>query len=249
MQLAPLNSDDNPLIRKFESLLKLSHDERQALEKLPMQITVLKDGQDIVREGDSPFRSCLILSGMACSYKATGDGKRQTLAFNLPGDLPDLQSLYLAVMDHSIGTITTCRVGFIPHEALHDLCERHPRIAKAFWRETLVSAAVYREWLLNVGQRDALSRMAHVFCELVMRLRAVGLVEGHDASLPITQTELADTLGITTVHANRVLRQMRAEGLIALKGDRLHIPDWERLRQVADFDPTYLHMKQDTALS
>lgn len=247
MQSATLKSHDNLLLRKLENLLKLSDGERQAVQSLPVQTTVLKGGQDIVREGDRPSRSCLILSGMACSYKVTGDGKRQMLAFNIPGDLPDLQSLYLEVMDHSIGTITTCGVGFIPHEALNDLCERQPRIARALWRETLVSAAIFREWVLNVGRRDALSRLAHVFCELVVRLKAVGLIEDHNASLPITQTELADALGITTVHVNRVLQQMRSERLIELKGDRLHIPDWEQLKVIGDFDPTNLHMKEQDA--
>jgi CRP-like cAMP-binding protein len=240
-------SDYNPMIRKLESVFTLTDDERQALETLPMQVQVIKADQDIVREGDAPSRSCLLLSGFACTYKVTVQGKRQIVSFNLPGDIPDLQSLHLKVLDNSIGTISTCRVGFITHEALWDLCTRYPRITAAFWRETLIDASIFREWVLNVGRREGVSRMAHVLCELIVRLRAVGLVEDHACDLPITQGEFADALGFTTVHVNRVLQQMRAEGLIELSGDRLNIPDWEKSKEVGEFDPTYLHLESDQA--
>lgn len=245
--IASFHPDDNPLIRKLESVFSLSDDERRALENLPMQVTLLKADQDIVREGDRPSRSCVILSGIACTYKVTGDGKRQIVSFNLPGDLPDLQSLHLKVLDNSTGTISPYRVGFIPHGALRDICERYPRITAAFWRETLIDAAIFREWVMNVGRREAYSRMAHVLCELLVRLRAVGLAEDHACYLPITQSELADALGITAVHANRVLKELRTDGLIELQGSRLNIPDWEKLQQAGDFDPAYLHLESDQA--
>jgi CRP-like cAMP-binding protein len=202
-----------------------------------------------VREGDRPSRSCLILSGFTATYKVTGDGKRQIVSFGIAGDIPDLQSLHLKILDISISTISQCRVGFITHDDLRDICERYPRIAAAFWRETLVEAAIFREWVTNVGRRETYKRMAHVLCELLVRLRAVGLAEDHACDLPITQGEFADALGVTPVHVNRVLQQMRAEGLIELKGDRLNIPDWEKLKQAGDFDPTYLHLEsnQDAA--
>ena len=211
----------NPLILKLDSIFTLTDDERQALANLPMQVAVIKEGQDIVRAGDQPSRSCLLLSGFACVYKLTGAGKRQIVGFNIPGDMPDLQSLHLDILDNSVSTLTQCRVGFITHEALRDLCERYPRLAAAFWRSTLVDAAIFREWVMNVGQRDAYSRMAHVFCELIVRLRAVGLVEDDACNLPITQAEFADAIGVSTVHVNRVLQEMRAHGLIELTGDRL----------------------------
>jgi CRP-like cAMP-binding protein len=237
----------NPLIRKLESIVTLTDDERNALQQLPMQVMAIKADQDIVREGDRPSRSCLILSGFACTYKMTKDGKRQIVSFNLPGDIPDLQSLHLRVLDNGISTISPCRVGFIPHEVLRDVCDRYRRITAAFWRETLVDAAIFREWVMNVGRRDAYQRMAHLLCELVVRLRAVGLAEEHSCELPITQSEFADAMGVTTVHGNRVVQQMRTEGLIELKGDRLNIPDWEKLKQVGEFDPTYLHLKSNQA--
>ncbi|WP_114189482.1 Crp/Fnr family transcriptional regulator [Microvirga aerophila] len=244
---ASFHYQDNPLIRKLESIFTLTDDERQALLDLPLQVVAIKADQDIVREGDRPSRSFTILSGFSCTYKMTGNGRRQIVNFSIAGDIPDLQSLHLKVLDISIATISPCRVGFITHEALWDLCTRHPRITAAFWRETLVEGAIFREWVLNVGQREAYHRMAHILCELVVRLRAVGLVQDHACTLPITQSEFADAIGTSTVHVNRVLQELRADGLIELKGDRLNIPDWEKLKQVGDFDPTYLHLEQDQA--
>jgi CRP-like cAMP-binding protein len=212
-----------------------------------MQTAAIKADQDIVREGDAPSRSCLLLSGFACTYKVTAQGKRQIVSFDLPGDIPDLQSLHLKVLDNSLSTISPCSVGFITHDDLHDLCTRYPRIAAAFWRETLIDAAIFREWVLNVGRREAYTRIAHVLCELLTRLRAVGLVEDHACILPITQGEFADALGVTTVHVNRVLQAMRADELIELNGDRLNIPDWEKLKQAGEFDPTYLHLESHQA--
>jgi CRP-like cAMP-binding protein len=239
--------DYNPLIRKLESVFALTDDERQALETLPMQVAVVKDNQDIVREGDRPSRSGLILSGFACTYKITAGGRRQIVAFTIAGDIPDLQSLHLKTLDISIGTISPCRVGFITHEALREICLGYPRLAAAFWRETLIDAAIFREWVTNVGQREANQRMAHVLCEMLVRLRAVGLAEDHVCDLPITQGEFADALGVTPVHVNRVLQQMRADGLIETKGTQVKIPDWDKLKRVGEFDPTYLHLENDQA--
>jgi CRP-like cAMP-binding protein len=138
-------------------------------------------------------------------------------------------------------------VGFITHKDLHDICTRYPRIAAAFWRETLIEGAIFREWVMNVGRREAYNRMAHLFCEMLTRLRAVGLVEDHACVLPITQSEFADAMGTTNVHVNRVLQQMRADGLIELKGDRLFVPDWDRLKEAGEFTPRYLHLERGQA--
>ncbi|WP_262299534.1 Crp/Fnr family transcriptional regulator [Microvirga sesbaniae] len=239
---APFPANHSPIIRKLESIFPLTDDERQALLELPIQVTAIKEDQDVVREGDRPSRSFAILSGMTCTSKVMGDGKRQIVAFGVPGDMPDIQSLHLKVLDISVTTLTPCSLGFITHEALWDLCLRSPRIAAAFWRETLVEGAAFREWILNVGRREAYPRMAHILCELLVRLHAVGLAEDHSCDLPITQVEFADALGITAVHVNRVFQQMRADGLIETRGTRLIVPDWERLKEVGDFDETYLHL-------
>ena len=237
----------NPMIHRIESVFTLTDTERQALENLPMQMATIRDNQDIVRMGDAPSRSCLLLSGFACTYKVTVQGKRQIVSFSIPGDIPDLQSLHLKILDNSVSTISPCTVGFITHDDLHDLCTRYPRITAALWRGTLIEASIFREWVMNVGRREAYQRLAHVLCELLTRLRAVDLVEDHACDLPITQGEFADAIGVTTVHVNRVVQQMRAEGLIELNGERLNIPDWEKLKQAGEFDPTYLHLENNQA--
>jgi len=244
---SPSTSQDNPLVRKLESIFSLTESERQALRGLPMQIMSLKANQDVVREGDRPSRCCLFLEGVGCTYKVTADGRRQIVAFNIPGSIPDLQSLHLETLDTGVGTLDPCTVGFIDHEVLRDLCDRFPRIAAAFWRKALIDAAIYREWVINIGQRDAYKRLAHLLCEMVVRLKAVGLASDQACHLPVTQAELGDALGISTVHVNRVLQQMRADGLVRTKGSTLTIPDWRALKQAGEFDPVYLHLRQERA--
>jgi CRP-like cAMP-binding protein len=240
-------SPNTLMIRKLESIARLSDEEKQALHDLPVQVQVLKADQDIVRIGDRPSQSCLLLEGFTCVYKLTTEGKRQIMALHVPGDIPDLQSLHLKVMDNSVASMTPCTVGFIQHEDLRRVCDRYPRITAAFWRETLVDASIFREWLLNVGRRETYNRIAHLLCELLVRLKAVGLVQDHTFDLPITQSELADAIGTSNVHVNRVLQELRANGLIKTSGARVHIPDWEKLKETGEFDPLYLHFQQDGA--
>ena len=244
---ASFPAQNNPLIQKIDSVFALTKAERQVLAKLPMEPALIEENQDIVREGDRPSRCCLILSGFTATYKVSGDRKRQIMTFGIAGDIPDLHSLHLPVLDSSVSTLTQCQVGFITHEDLHDLCERHPRIAAAFWRETLIEGAIFREWLLNVGRREAYNRVAHLFCEMLVRLRAVGLAEDNACDLPITQGELADAFGLTAVHVNRVVKQMRAEGLIVINGSQLAVPDWDRLKEAGEFTPRYLHLERGQA--
>ena len=235
------------LIRKLGSSVTLSQEETGAFADLPMQVMDLRADQDILREGDRPSRSCLLIEGFTCAYKMTGEGKRQIMAFHVPGDIPDLQSLHLSVLDNSLGTMTPCKVGFIRHEALQDLCARFPRIAAAFWRGTLIDGSIYREWMVNVGQRSAYARIAHLLCEMMMRLRAVGLAEGDTCALPITQSELGDATGMSTVHVNRTLQELRGFGLIRLEGGNLQVLDWQGLQRAGDFDPAYLHLERRAA--
>ena len=150
---ASFPAQNNPLIQKIDSVFALTKAEHQVLAKLPMELALIEENQDIVREGDRPSRCCLILSGFTATYKVSGGGKRQIMTFGIAGDIPDLYSLHLKVLDSSIGTLTTCRVGFITHDDLRDLCNRHPRITAALWRETLINAAIFREWMLNIGRR------------------------------------------------------------------------------------------------
>jgi CRP-like cAMP-binding protein len=237
-----LNPNVFPFVCKLESIVALDENERAALLELPLQVATLRADQDIVRERDRPSRSCAVLEGFACTFKVTAEGKRQITAFHIAGDIPDLQSLHLKVLDSSVGTLTPCRVGFIQHEALHDLCDRHPRIARALWRETLIDASIFREWTVNIGRREAYARISHVLCELMARMEAVGLTKNHSCELPITQGELADATGLSNVHVNRVLQELRRDGLIVFRGNTLEIPDREKLNEAGEFDPTYLHL-------
>jgi CRP-like cAMP-binding protein len=234
---------ENPLIRRLESITDLSPAEKNALLHLPMTVREVGPDQDIVREGDKPSECCLLLSGYACRYKMTENGKRQIMSFHIAGEIPDLQSLYLKTMDHSLGTLTPCTLAFIAHQTLYGLFERHPRLTGVFWRETLIDAAVFREWMLNIGRRNGQARLAHLLCELVLRHKAVGLVRDHTIEFPITQAELGDAVGFSTVHVNRTMQELRAQNLLTLEDRVLTVLDWEGLKKVAGFDATYLHQE------
>jgi CRP-like cAMP-binding protein len=232
-----------PLVRKLESIFDLSEAEKEAALALPADVRTIKSGQDIVSEGDRPSRSCLILDGFVCRYAITGEGKRQIFAFHIPGDVPDLQSLHLSVMDHSLCALEPCTVAFLAHEDLRSLIRRHPRIGDAFWRDTLIDAAVFREWMMGIGRRDAHGRIAHLLCELFVRLMTVDMTKGTSFRWALTQAEVGDALGLSNVHVNRVLQDMRADGLISLAGGLLTIHDWPKLKELGEFNTTYLHIR------
>jgi CRP-like cAMP-binding protein len=180
--------------------------------------------------------------GIACWSKTTGTGKRQILSFQIPGDLPDMQSIHLTTLDSTLTTLSPCRVAFVQHEPLRAICRQRAAVASAFWRMTLIDAAIFREWVANVGSRQAYSRVAHLLCEMVVRLRAVGLADGHVCELPITQSELADATGLSTVHVNQTLQSLRRKKLIRWKDSKLEVLDWEGLPHAGDFDASYLHL-------
>lgn len=234
------------LLRKLDSIVHLPSEERKAIAALPIKIANLRADQDIVREGDRTSRSCILLEGIACSFKVTGEGRRQISAFHFPGDCPDMQSLHLEVLDSSVGTISPCVVGFVEHEVIHRLCDVRPKVAAALWRTTLIDAAVFREWVTNVGQRQAYSRTAHLFCEIVVRMRAIGLVDDDSLELPITQAELGEATGLSSVHINRTLQGLRAKRLLSWKGTTFKVLDWDGLQKAGDFDRAYLHLKTIT---
>jgi CRP-like cAMP-binding protein len=236
------------LIRKLERIAPLAPEERAALLRLPLRLKAVPAHQDIVSEGDSPSESCLIVEGFACRYMLTEEGKRQILSFHIAGDIPDLQSLHLKTMDHSLGTLVPCQLAFIQHDDLSSLMRHHPRLGDLFWRDTLIDAAVFRQWIVGLGRREAHGRIAHLLCELLVRLKAIEQVEDHAFTLPITQAELADALGISAVHANRVLQDLRGNNLITWRGDTLKVLDWEGLQRAGEFDPAYLHLAKKEAL-
>jgi CRP-like cAMP-binding protein len=242
---AELHPEHNILFRKLRSISPLADDEKQCLATLSFSTRSVAADQDIIREGDRPSECCLVIEGFLCRYKLTDQGKRQIFSFHLPGDIPDLQSLHINVMDHSLLTLTPSKLAFIPHDSLIRLMHRCPRVADVLWRDTLIDAAVFREWMIGIGRRSAETRIAHVLCEVLVRMRAVGLADGDGCELPITQAELGDALGLSTVHVNRSLQELRGKRLITLRGSILTVQDWDGLKKAGEFDPTYLHLDGD----
>lgn len=231
------------LIRKLESFTRLSVLDRQALESITVEKQRrLGAREDIICEGDRPSHINLILDGWACRYKQLEDGRRQIISFFLPGDLCDSHVYVLQAMDHSIGTLTPVTFAEMSRESLVQITNRQPRIMQALWWDTLVSASIQREWTVNLGQRSATERVGHLLCELFVRLRTVGLTEGDGCLLPVTQADLADAMGLSTVHINRTLQELRGAGLIVLKGRHLTVPDLKALQVASLFNPNYLHL-------
>jgi CRP-like cAMP-binding protein len=236
----------NALIAKLEAFTRLSLSEKQALDRVSRErVRHIGPREDIVREGDGPGHVNLILGGWACRYKTLEDGRRQITAYFLPGDTSDLNAMLLKRWDHSIGAVSPVLLAEIPRESLRQLSEESPRIERALWWSALVAGAVEREWIVSLGQRTAFERLGHLFCELFLRLRAVGLVEDTSYEWPLTQAELGETTGLSTVHVNRTLQDMRAQGLIALSGRKLAILDLERLKDASLFNPQYLHLDHE----
>ena len=233
----------NRLTRKLENFAALSDDDKRLLDDVVSAPYEIPENTDIIREGDAPDNVHLILEGFACRYKLTSDGKRQIMAYLVLGDFCDLHVFILKAMDHGIATLSPCRVVDIPRDRILEMTER-PALARALWWATLVDEAVLREWLVNIGQREAPERLAHLLCELLLRLRAIGLAESDSYELPITQAELADTMGLSTVHVNRSLQKLRSENLITLKNKYLVILDPDRLKEFGGFNPNYLHLPE-----
>ena len=229
------------LVHKLQSITDLTADEQQALLDLPMAVRIYAKGQDIVRDGDRPIECCLILEGFAFRYKLLPNGRRQIMAFHTPGDMPDLQSLHIQVMDHAVAAMMPTRAAFIPHRSMRDLTERFPGLLHAFWRDTLIEAAIFREWMVGNGRRTAHERIAHLICEMLLRFRGIDLAPDDTFKLPATQADIADSLGLSNVHVNRVLQDLRRDGLISWTNQTISILKGEELRALAFFDATYLH--------
>jgi CRP-like cAMP-binding protein len=236
----------NPLIRKLEQFVRLSSNDRAILVRASSErARKFEPRTDITREGDQPKDVHLILSGWACRYKQLEDGRRQVVSFFLPGDMCDLNVFILKEMDHSIGTITSVTIADLSREFFDTIGAGYPRIATALWWETLVNAAIQREWTMNLGQRTASERMAHLLCEIFFRLRLAGLTQGNSCEFPLTQSDIADATGLSKVHVNRTLQELRAANLVVLKGKILTVPGLERLMDAGLFNANYLHMDHE----
>jgi CRP-like cAMP-binding protein len=229
------------LVRRLERRSPLPEADREALLTLPHTARKLAAGAHIVRDGDPAENCCLLLSGFAYRYKITGEGGRQIISFHVASEFLDLQNSFLGVADHSVQMLTEAEVALIPSAILQELALTRPALGRALWIDTLIDASIFREWVVNVGRRDSRARVAHLLCEFSLRLEAAGLASNHHYELPMTQEQLADAVGLTSVHVNRVLKQLGEEGLIRRDRRSITIEDWGRMRAAGDFNERYLH--------
>jgi CRP-like cAMP-binding protein len=233
---------------KLEQYVRLSADDRAKLAILAQSnVRHVASRCDIIREGENPAFVHLILDGWATRHKMLEDGRRQIMAFLVPGDICDLNAFLLTQMDHSIGAVTEVAVAQIQRGYFEEVEKEYPRLARALEWDLLVQMATQREWTINLGQRSALERIAHLICELFARLNAVGLCADGCCHIPITQTDVSEATGITPVHVNRILQELRSEKLIEWKGREVHVPDMGALKRVAMFNDNYLHLNKEGA--
>jgi CRP-like cAMP-binding protein len=228
------------LLLKLRRFDMVSAEEEQALRAAMSGTVSFRRGQTIVRAKMETEHSNLLLDGFVYRYKDLKDGARQTLQVSVPGDFIDLHSFLLKQLDHDMACFTACRIALFPHDGLRELVDEHRHLGRLLWLTTVVDAAVHREWMLSLGRRDAFSRLAHIFCELQVRLTAAGSAEHGTYELPLTQTDLAEMLGLTPVHVNRMLKRLRERGMLTFRKSVVEITDWEALVRAAEFDPFYL---------
>lgn len=233
---------NNPLIQKLNATTGLTETEQQAILQLPHVIREFQADEAIAEIGDRPSVCSIMLEGWACRYKMVAEDSRQIMSFHLAGDIVDVQSVFLKTMDHSIAALTPLKLALVQHRDVHELLRRLPGISVAFWRDALVESAIFREWLVGIGRRTAHQRIAHVLCEMATKARVVGLNDGYTFPWPITQTELADALGLSSVHVNRVIGDLKGWGLVTFSRKTFVADDWKGLKALAQFDPDYLHL-------
>ncbi|WP_137679485.1 Crp/Fnr family transcriptional regulator [Aurantiacibacter suaedae] len=235
-----------PDISRFLATIRqrftLSEHEGDLIASQFQEVVELNAGDYIAREGQKIGFCSLILDGFAARFKETAAGERQIMEVQIPGDFVDLHSYPLEVLDHSIAALTPCKVARLPHRALTQLIEDHPRFARILWFATMVDASMHREWLLNIGTRNGMARIAHLMCEIYSRSQLVGLTEGGKFRFPLSQTQIGECLGYTQMHVNRMLKKLRQVGVIAGTGQVVEILDWEGLQRLAEFDPAYLYL-------
>jgi CRP-like cAMP-binding protein len=236
---------DTAVASKLEAFTRLSADDKAALGQVSRNMRSVEARRDLISEGDKPRFVHLVLDGWGCRYKQLPDGKRQIVAIFVPGDFCDVNVYILKYMDHSIGAITRLKVAMITPEEMSALTSERPRITQALWWHELVTAAIQREWTLNLGQRSAYERLAHLLVELYIRLKTVGRANDGRCDFPLTQNDLADATGLTAVHVNRTLQELRRDNLIELDRKQLQILDLSRMMDVSMFNPNYLHLDHE----
>ncbi|MBA3512619.1 MAG: Crp/Fnr family transcriptional regulator [Sphingomonas sp.] len=237
------------MVRKLEYRGKFSAADRAALLGLPHVVKSIQNQHFIVRERDKATHSCLMLSGFSVRHKIVGTGFRQIVAIHMKGEMVDLQNSLLGTADHSVQMLTAGKVAMIPREEIGRIAFDRPEVGKAMWLDTLVDGSIFREWIANIGRRDARTRIAHLLCEFALRMKHAGLGEETGYDLPMTQEQLGDATGLTSVHVNRTIKSLERDGLIERVSPRsITIGDWKKLAEAGDFDSGYLHMRQDDPL-
>ena len=232
-----------PMLRKLRLWAELGPADERELLRLPHELVTIRKHRSLIAEGDIVTHAWLLLSGYCVRYKIVGDGGRQILSIHMIGDVVDLQNALLGIADHGVQALTDCEMAKIPIAAIRALTDTHPQIKDALWFDTLVDGSIHREWVANVGRRDARRRVAHLLCEFALKLEAIHTGEQLDYELPMTQEQLADATGLTPVHINRVLQSLAKEGLIdRATAKSIVIGDWKRLAAAGDFQPDYLHL-------
>ncbi len=229
------------LIAKLERAIALSDDDRSSLLAIFSNTQNFKKGRDILREGEQPDHVHVVINGWAAHCVTLVDGSRQTTAFLMPGDFCNGETTLLRRLDHSVVALTPVTIGTATRERLTALLLDRPNVAQAFWQTTLVDAAVLRTWLVNIAHRKAYQRIAHLMCELHTRLSCLGLVSGSTCAVPLTQEQLGNALGLTSIHVNRMLRRLRNEGLMEFQKRTLTLRNVAELHAMASFNPSYLH--------
>jgi CRP-like cAMP-binding protein len=230
------------LLSRLRSHVGIGDDDAAAILDLPYAVRTLEPLTYLLREGEPPHHCPVLIDGFVFRQKATRNGERAIVALHIPGDPLDFQSLFLSVADHNLQVMTRATIAMVGRPVLEELMRTRPAIANAVMVSTLVDASIGREWLLNIGRRSARERLAHLLCEFACRMEAHGLAPSGDCALPMTQEQLGDALGLTSVHVNRTLKGLEAEGAIRRDGRRIRFDDWERIRAIADFSPVYLHL-------
>lgn len=231
-------------LKKLRLRTEISPEEEQVIIGLVAEIREVAADQFLVRAGEPLSQSLLLLDGWLARSKDLPTGERQVTELHVPGDFADLHGFTLKHLEHDLVTMSQCTIGVVPHDRLTVLTEKHPRLTRAYWLMTNIDAAITREMALSLGQRSAIGRMAHLFCELNVRLEPVGRANGNSFDFPLTQRELADCLGLTVVHVNRTLQELRRRKLVEAENRRITILDKRGLESLAEFDPAYLYMDQ-----
>ncbi|MDO9411142.1 MAG: Crp/Fnr family transcriptional regulator [Pseudolabrys sp.] len=237
----------DPLIAKLGSIGHLSESDRNLLAALPITVRNVGANQPVVHQGDLPKSSILVISGILSRFQELTDGGRQLVSFHLTGEMPDLHTLYIRKMDHSLVALKDSVIGHVPHDAIHAAVSASSSLMALLWRATLIDAAIFRQWMTNNGRRGPAAGTAHLLCEIALRSKvAGGLYADGACDMPFNQQQLADALGISLVHANRTLKSLKERGIALIERGRLRVLDWEALQTAAGFDPTYLHLKADS---